>query len=184
MSLGKSESLAPDEDALHAHGWDLIPEYSPFGVLRDTHFLHTHGRPLESRRPPPERPHRAPHSVTPAQPPAPHPRTRLPLLSVSFSLLSIDDASLHLVAHSPAHSAPFPDPIRLSVEKTGNAQETASLPHSSLRGSMRPFCAVACDESILPSNPFRISASPLIGLLGLVRGIWAGGWAALREVYG
>jgi hypothetical protein len=33
----ESESLALDEDALHdAHRWDLIPEYSLFGVSRDT----------------------------------------------------------------------------------------------------------------------------------------------------
>ncbi len=49
-------------------------------------------------------------------PPAPHPRIRLPLLSVFVSLFSLDDTS----------------------------------------------------------NPFKISASPLIGLLRLVRDIWAG----------
>jgi hypothetical protein len=189
MPLDESESLSlgEDEDALHAHRWDLIPEYcAPLAVSRDTLFPHMHGRPLESRRPPPERWHRSACSAAPALPLAPHPRIRLPLLSVLASLFSIDDTTLHLVAHSPAHSALFPGPIRPSDEGTRNAQDVhgvlALLEPSRQHAGLRDGLAVACDESILPSNPFKISASSFIGLLGLVRGICAGGRAALREV--
>ena len=190
VPLDESESSAPDEDALHdAHRWDLVPEYSPFGVSRDTLSLRMHGRPLELRRLPPEQSHRSPpHPEVPALPPTPHTRIRLPLLSVFASLLSIDDATVRLVAHSPSHSALFPGPIRPSNEGTETAQEihgilallAPSRPHAVLRDGL----AVACDESILPSNPFKMLASPLIDLVGLVRGIWAGGRATLREVYG
>jgi len=186
----ESESLALDEDALHdAHRWDLIPEYSPFGVSRDTVYLRMHGRPLELQRMPPEQSHRSPpHSASPALPPAPHPRIRLPLLSLFVSLLSIDDATLCLVANSPTHSALFPGPIRPSGAGTENAQGihgtlallVPSRPHAVLRDGL----VVACDESMVPSNPFRMSASPLIDLVGLFRGIWAGGRATLRKVYG
>ena len=188
----ESESLALDEDALHdAHRWDVIPEYSPFGVSRDTVFLRMHGRPLELQRMPPEQPHRSPlRSASPALPPAPHPhpRVRLPLLSLFVSLLSIDDATLRLVANSPTHSALFPGPTRPSDEGTEDAQGihgilallAPSRPHAVLRDGL----VVACDESMVPSNPFRMSASPLINLVGLVRGVWAGGRATLRKVYG
>ena len=189
--LDENESSALDEDALHAHRWDLIPEYPPLGVSRDTLFLHMHGRPLELPRPPPERSHRSPpHPATLTLPPAPHPhiRDRLPLLSVFAPLFSIDDATLHLIAHSPAHSALFPGPIHPPDERTGDAQGIhgilALLGPSRSYAVLRDGLAVACDESILPSNPFQISVSPLVGLLGLVQGIWAGGRAALREVYG
>lgn len=180
MPLDESESLSLDR-------WDLIPEYrAPLVVPQDTHFPHMHGRPLESRRPPPERWHRSACPAAPALPPALHPRIRLPLLSVFVSLFSIDDTTLHLVAHSPAHSALFPGPIRPTDEGTRNAQEVHGvltlLEPSRQHAGLRDGLAVACDESILPSNPFRISASPLIGLLGLVKGICAGGRAALREV--
>ena len=184
--LDESESSALDEDALHAHRWDLIPEYPPLGVSRDTLFLRMHGRPLELRRPPPERSPSRP--ATPTLTPAPHPRIRLPLLSVFAPLLSIDDATLHLIAHSPAHSALFPGPIHPPDERTGNTQGIhgilALLGPSRSYAALRDGLAVACDESILPSSPFQISVSPLVGLLGLVKGIWAGGRAALREVYG
>lgn len=168
----ENESSAFDEDALHASRWDLVPEYLPRRVPQDTPVLRMHGRPLESRRWPPERMYRSP------RPPALHPRIRLPLLSVFVSLLSIDDATLRLVTNSPAHSTLFPGPIRPFDEGTGNAQETHDNPRllepSSQLGALRDGLAVACDESILSSNPFRLSVSPLIGLLGLVRGIWAG----------
>ncbi|KAF8501116.1 hypothetical protein F5888DRAFT_1679221 [Russula emetica] len=189
LALDESESLSLDEDgdALHAHRWDLIPEYrAPLAVPRDTLFPHMHGRPLESRRPPPERWQRSACSAAPTLPPAPHPRIRLPLLSFFVSLLSIDDATLHLVAHSPAHSTLFPGPIHPCGEGTRNAQEVhgvlALLEPSRQHAGLRDGLAVACDESILPSNPFKISASPFTGLLGLVREICAGGRAALREV--
>jgi hypothetical protein len=190
MPLDESESLSldEDEDALHAHDrWDLIPEYrAPLAVPRDTLFPHMHGRPLESRRPPPERWHRSACSAAPALPPTPHPRIRLPLLSVFASLFSIDDTTLHLVAHSPTHSALFPGPIRPSDEGARHAQEVhgvlALLEPSRQHAGLRDGLAVACDESILPVNPFKISATPFIGLLGLVRGICARSRAALREV--
>lgn len=189
MPLDESESLSldEDEDALHAHSWDLIPEYrAPLAVPRNTLLPRLHGRPLEPRRPPPERWHRSACSAAPAPPPAPHPRIRLPLLSILVSLFSIDDTTLHLIAHSPAHSALFPGPIRPSDEGTTNAQEVhgvlALLEPSRQHADLRDGLAVACDESILPSNPFKISASPLIGLLGLVKGICARGRAAFYEV--
>ena len=34
---------------------------------------------------------------------------------------------------------------------------------------------MACDESVLSSNPFGLSASPFINLLDLVRGFWTVG---------
>jgi len=186
--LDESESLSldEDEDALHAHRWDLIPEYrATLAVPRDTVFPHMHGRPLESRRPPPERWHRSACSAAPALPPALHPCIRSPLLSVFVSLFSIDDATIHLVAHSPAHSALFPGPIRPSDEGTRDTQEVhgvlALLEPSRQHAGLRDGLAVACDESIFPSNPFKISASPLIGLLGLVKGICAGGKAACAK---
>ena len=102
-------------------------------------------------------------------------RIRLLLLSVFVSLFSIDDTTLHLVAHSPAHSALFPGPIRPSDEGTGYTLEFhgvhALLKPSRQHAGLRDGLAVACDESILLSNPFKISASTFIGLLGLVRGI-------------
>ncbi|KAN0123284.1 hypothetical protein V8E52_002616 [Russula decolorans] len=190
MPLDESESLSLDEheDALHAHRWDLIPEFrAPLAsaVPRDTLFPHIHGRPLESRRPPPERWYRSACPAAPALPSATHPRIRLPLLSVFVSLFSIDDAILHLVAHSPAHSELFPGPICPSDEGTRNAQEVhgvlALLEPSRQHAGLRDGLAVACDESILPSNPFKISASPLIGLLGLVKGMCEGGSRLARS---
>ena len=139
MPLDESESLSlgEDEDALHAHRWDLTPVYpAPPAIPQDTHSPHMHGRPLESRRPPPERWHRSACSAAPALHLAPHSRARLPLLFVS--LLLIDDATLHPVDDSPAHSAPFPGPIHLSNERTSNTESTASLHYLNLRSSMGP----------------------------------------------
>jgi hypothetical protein len=109
---------------------------------------------------------------------APHPRIRLPLLSVFTSLFSVDDTTLHLVAHSPTHSALFPGPIRPSDEGARRAQEVhgslALLEPSRQHTDLRDVLAAACDEFILPSNPFKISTSPFISLLHFVRGIRAG----------
>jgi hypothetical protein len=188
MPLDESESLSldEDEDALHAHRWDLIPEYRAHpAVPRDTFLPYLHGRPLESRRPLPERWQRSPCSAAPL-PPAPYPRIRLPLLSFFVSLFSIDDTTLHLVTHSPTHPALFPGPIHPSNEERRNAQDVhgvlALLEPSKQHGGLRDGLTIACDESIFPSNPFKISASPFLGLLGLVRGICAGGRAAFRDV--
>ena len=182
----ESWALNDDNDASPAaHPWDLIPEYSTPRVPRDTLFVRMHGRPLDHRRTRPmlERSHRSARSRTHS--PIPHPPIRLPLLSVLVSLLSIDDETLHLVTHSPAHSALFPGPISPSDEGTENAHENhggcALLAASSQHGVLREGLAVACDGSILSSNPFRLSA--LVSLLDLVRGFWAGGRAVLRETY-
>ncbi len=103
----------------------------------------------------------------------------------TLSSSPLDDTTLHLIAHSPAHSTLFPGPIRPSDEGTGNTQGTrgpALLEPSRQHTVLRNGLAVVCDEAILPSNPFKISASSLIGLLGLITGVGAGR-VALREVY-
>jgi hypothetical protein len=195
IRLDEYESVVLDEEILRASRWDLVPEPQPLGrTPQNTHFLRMHGRPLESRKPLAERTHAhaaqvftRSRTVSPP-PPVSHAPIRLPLLSFFASLLSIDDATLHLISHSPAHSALFPGPICPSDERgTRDSQEThgintlleASCQQRALRGGV----AVACDESILPSNPFGLSMYPLAGLLDLVRGVYAEGRAALREVW-
>lgn len=184
----ESEALswAPDksDDSSHAaRRWDRIPEYvKPPGVRKDTLSLHMHGRPLDTLKAPPERsPHKFAHSRTLNAVPDRH--THLPLLSSLVSLLSIDDETFHLVTHSPAHLALFPAPIYPSDEQMENAQEIYGV-HALLsqHGVLREGLAVACDESVLSSNPFRLSASSLIGLLDIVRGLFVGG-RALNGVY-
>jgi hypothetical protein len=180
----EAKSWTPDkgDDPSHAaHRWDLIPEYlkSP-GVRKDTLFLRMHGRPLDSRRAPPERStHRSARSRTLNA--VPHRQIHIPLLSALVSLLSIDDETFHLVTHLPAHSALFPGPINPSDEEIDKAQEIHGL-HALLsrHGVLREGLAVACDESVLSSNPFWLSASPLFGLLDIVRGLFVGGSAALN----
>ena len=182
----EAKSCASDtgDDSSHAaRRWDLIPEdFNPPGVHKDTPFLRMHGRPLDSRRTPPERStQRSAHSRTLNV--VPHRRIHLPLLSTLVSLLSIDDETFHLVTHSPAHSVLFPGPIYPSDEEIEEVQEIHGV-HAVLsrHGALREGLAVACDESALSSNPFRLSASPLIGLLDIVRGLFEGGMA-LKRVY-
>ncbi|KAI0247123.1 hypothetical protein BJV78DRAFT_1248025 [Lactifluus subvellereus] len=192
--LDESDSVLVDEETLRVSLWDLVSEHRPSGAPRDTHILHMHGRPLESQKLPPPSPERTraftcSRTRTIPPPPAPHTRIRLPLLSFFVSLLSIDDTTLHLIAHSPAHSALFPGPVCPSdAGGTRDPREThglnALLEPSGRHGALRDGLAVACDESILPPNPFGFSTSSLVGLLDLVRGVCAGGRAALREVYG
>ena len=175
----EAKSWTPDkgDDPSHAaRRWDLIPEYlkSP-GIRKDTPFLRMHGRPLDSRRAPPERStHRSARSRTLDA--VPHRRIHIPLLSALVSLLSIDDETFHLVTHLPAHSALFPGPMDPSDEEIEMAQEIHGV-HALLsrHGALREGLAVACDESVLSSNPFRLSASPLFGLLDMVRGLFVGG---------
>lgn len=190
IMLDESESVLDDKESLRASRWDLVFEHHPSGgAPQDTHTLRMHGRPLEPHKPPAERTRTFPRSRTVPPPPAPHARIRLPLLSFFVSLLSIDDATAHLIAHSHAHSALFPGPICASDEGgPRDSREThgldALLEPSDPHGALRDGLAVACDESILPSNPFGLSMSPLVGLLDLVRGVCAGGRAALHEAYG
>ena len=183
----EAKSWAPDkgDDSSHAdRRWDLIPEcFKPPGVREDSFMLRMHGRPLDPLKAQPERsPHRFALSRTLNA--VPHRRIHLPLLSTLVSLLSIDDETFHLVTHSPAHSALFPGPIYPSDEEVEKAQEIHDV-HALLsrHGALREGLAVACDESGLSSNPFRLSASPLIGLLDIVQGLFVGGWAALNGVY-
>ena len=182
-----SESSSTLEDAWHARRWDLIPEYTPLRVSRGTKLLRMHGRPLETRRLSSERTHRSVHRQAAALSPAPHPRVRLPFLSILVPLLSIDDETLHLVTRSPTHLALFPGPIFPSDEGITNAQETHSirmlLELPSEHRTFRDVLAVACDGAILPSNPVKLSTSPLTGLLDLAKVILIRGWVALREVY-
>ncbi len=136
-----------------------------------------HSRPLDTLGAPRERSlHRSARLRTLNAVPRRH--THLPLLSALVSLLSIDDETFHLVTHSPAHSALFPGPIYPSDEQIEDAQEIHGV-HALLsrHGALREGLAVACDESVLSFNPFRLSASSLIGLLDIVRGLFVGGRA-------
>jgi hypothetical protein len=178
----KSWTSDKGDDPSHAaRRWDLIPEYlKSSGIRKDTPFLRMHGRPLDSRRAPPERStHRSARSRTLDA--VPDRRIHIPLLSALVSLLSIDDETSHLVTHLPAHSALFPGPINPSDEEIEKAQEIHGV-HVLLsrHGALREGLAVACDESVLSSNPFRLSASPLFGLLYIVRGLFVGGSATLN----
>lgn len=167
-----------DDDESEAKS--CAPDFKPPGVHKDTLFLRMHGRPLDSRRAPPERPtQRSARSNV-----VPHRRIHLPLLSALISLLSIDDETFHLVTHSPAPSVLFPGPIYPSDEEIEKVQGIHGV-HALLsqHGALREGLAVACDESVLSSNPFRLSAPPLIGLLDIVRGLFVGGRAALNRVY-
>jgi len=172
-----------DDSSHAARRWDLIPEDSkPPGVHKDTPFLRMHGRPLDSRRAPPER--STPRSArSRTLNVVPHRPIHLPLLSALVPLLSIDDETFHLVTHSPAHPVLFPGPIYPSDEELEKVQDIHGV-HALLsrHGALREGLAVACDESVLSSNPFRLSASPLIGLLDIVRGLFVGG-GALNRVY-
>lgn len=89
-----------------------------------------------------------------------------------ISLFSIDHITLHLVTRLPVHSAPLPRPIRSSGDGTRNAREVHGVPAllepSRQHADIRDSFAVACDESILPSNPFKISVClPVRILLGV-----------------
>jgi hypothetical protein len=179
----ESWALGIDEDAaMHWHAarqWDLIPEYFTPGVPipKDTLFR-THGRPLDSRRTArPEQSRRSARSET--LHPIPHHRIRFPLLPILVSLLSIDDETLQLVEHSPAHSELFPSPIYFSGDRTNDPQEIhgihALLEPSNQCGALRKGLTIACDESVLSFNPFKLSASRFIGLLDLAKGFWARG---------
>jgi hypothetical protein len=184
---------ALDEEISSASRWDLVPEHdqSP-DAPRLTHFLRMHGRPLESRKLPVAERTRA-HAFTRSRavppPPTTHARIRLPLLSFFVALLSVDDTTLHLVTHASAHSALFPGPLCPSDEGGGGIRDSHETHEVSMglepssSSALRDGLAVACDESILPSNPFGLSMSPFAGLLDLVRDVCAGGRAALREVW-
>lgn len=177
MRLDESGSLSldEDEDALHVHTWDLIPEYRAALAVSETHtspictsVRSSHGG------------HRRNDGTGPC---VQRLLLSLPHLfgypySPSSSPYFPDDTTLHPVAHFPADSALFPGPIRPSDEGTRNEQEVhgvlALLEPLRQHTGLRDGFVVACDESILPFNPFKLSTSPLIGLLGLVKGICAG----------
>ncbi|KAH9971954.1 hypothetical protein BGW80DRAFT_1317339 [Lactifluus volemus] len=186
-----------EEDFLPASRWDIVPECQLPGAPRHTYFLRMHGRPLESHEPPAEPTHAHSLTRTPPPPPTPEPllsgRFRLPLLSFFASLLSVDDSTLRLVTHLPAHSVIlFPGPVSFPSDEgargTSDSGETHGIdallePSSSQQRALRDGLAVVCDETILPSNPFGLSMSPLVGLLDIVRGVCVGSRASLREVW-
>jgi hypothetical protein len=105
----------------------------------------------------------------------------------TIAQVSASSASRSPSRTTSAYRLPLPS-VRPSDEGTGNAKEVhgilALLEPSTQHSVLRDGLAVACDKCVLPSNPFKISTFPLIVLLGFVRGIWAGGRAALRKVYG
>jgi len=179
----RGESSSTLEDAWHVRRWDLIPECTPFRLSRGTKFLRMHGRPLEAQRPLSERTHRSVHRQIGVLSPSPHPRVRLPFLSILAPLLSIDDETLHLVTHSPTHPALFPGPVLAFDGGTTNAENHMLLELPSEHRVLYDGLAVACDGAILPSNPFKLSVFPLTGLLDLVKGILVRDRVALREVY-
>ena len=194
IALDERVSVFDEEISSASPWWDLVPEHDqqPPGAPRLTHFLRMHGRPLESRKLPVERTraHAFTRSRAVSPLPATHARIRLPLLSFFVALLSVDDTTLHLLTHTSAYSALFPGPMCPSDEGEGgggirDSHEThgVSMRLKPSSGALRDGLAVACDESILPSNPFGLSMSPLAGLLVLVKGVCAGGRAALREVW-
>lgn len=198
IMLDGSVVSVPEEVEVEASRWDIVPECQLPRAPRHTYFLRMHGRPLESREPPaePTRAYALTRSPPTTVPPPPEPLSgeiRLPLLSFFASFLSVDDATLRLVTHLPAHSVLlFPGPVSFpsdeGARETSDSGETHGIdallePSSRQQRALRDSLAVACDETILPSNPFGLSISSLVGLLDIVRGVCAGSRAALREVW-
>jgi hypothetical protein len=120
----------------------------------------------------------------------PHPRIHIPLLSVVLSLFSVDDSTLHLLTHTSSHSTLFPGhPSCLESTAADDWDENpphgvARLASRSEHRTLREGCAVACDPTYVPSNPFIFSPFRLVGLWGLVSGVVVNGGKALREVWG
>ncbi|KAI0320529.1 hypothetical protein OF83DRAFT_1169235 [Amylostereum chailletii] len=119
--------------------------------------------------------------------PAPHPRIYIPLLSFFASLFSVDDSTLHLISHTPTHSSLFHGcsslcDLEREPKDVAHGVEALLCPrgeHESLKDGLR----VACDVSLVPSNPFPLSPLPLTDIFHAVAGIWSGGNKAWREVW-
>ncbi|KAA1469863.1 hypothetical protein DENSPDRAFT_835536 [Dentipellis sp. KUC8613] len=192
-----SESVL-EEEITRASRWDMIPPR----IVNEVHAPPAQSHPHVVRR--------ARRSVLKAEehisyirtrtqssssastsPAVPHPRIRLPLLSFFASFFSIDDATLHLISQSPSHSILFPgsglppDILSDSCEGLGDTSH-GMCKLLTLEGettSVREGMLIACDASIVHSNPFIAAPLPLAGLIGLVKGVWAGGANAARDFW-
>ncbi|KAJ7134658.1 hypothetical protein C8R44DRAFT_771084 [Mycena epipterygia] len=97
---------------------------------------------------------------TPQHPPAPpatpqpvlYPR-RIPLLAFWASLLAIDDATLHLLAHPRTHSPLFPGPPLAHPDADPDTQH-GLLRLGRRRRALEDGMAVAFDSVFVPANPF------------------------------
>ncbi|KAL0961113.1 hypothetical protein HGRIS_006090 [Hohenbuehelia grisea] len=115
----------------------------------------------------------------------PHPRMRIPLLSYFASLLAIDEATLHLITHTPDKSVLFPVSIPHTPEDVDKhvlrgleKLFAASGTNPETRVIVAGFAAAA-DEEIPPS---AFVTAPFAGILGMVTTFVASKSKALREV--
>lgn len=136
----------------------------------------------------------------------PHPRMRVPLLSLFASILSIglDDPGLRLLTHSTADSVLFPGqsglldsldtpPPSCTTELSPDGISTEDKPHGVLRlltdgpetKSVRDGLAAICDNSLALPNPFVLpTLSSLKSLCQFVGAVWTNGGEAWRELEG
>jgi hypothetical protein len=125
----------------------------------------------------------SPSSTTSANP---HPRIHIPMLSFFLSFLSLDETTLHLLTHSASQSALFAGHALSSDDSPVDCDQSHGIAKLlTLSGechSLKKGCAVACDSSIVPSNPFLLSGR-LVGLWSFVGNAFDNGGKALRDVW-
>ena len=111
------------------------------------------------------------------------PLPRLPLLSVLYSFLNLDDATVHLLTRpvTSASSTLFPGPRLLLDEKVEEAKALPRRRRSLTRlgapelESVKEGIEAVCDASVVSDNRLAIPlpSFPLSGLWELVTGVCA-----------
>ncbi|KII90603.1 hypothetical protein PLICRDRAFT_39179 [Plicaturopsis crispa FD-325 SS-3] len=121
--------------------------------------------------------------------PSPHAPIHLPLLSWVTSLISVDDATLHLLRHSSSRSALFsgpsidPDPAsRHNTPETPHGMHKLLTADADDKKHLREGLFDACDPSVFPINPFFAAGFGLGEIWNIVSGVWTNGGKAWREV--
>jgi hypothetical protein len=114
------------------------------------------------------------------------PRLQIPLLSFISSLLSVDDATFHLLSTTSSHSALFPGQNLLSDPSPSGDEgndELHGVEKLLLRENechvVKEGCSIASDPSA-PYLPFP--SHPFVGFWGVVTGFMANGGKVVREV--
>lgn len=114
----------------------------------------------------------------------PHPRLHIPLLSFFMSLVSADEATLHLITHSSSQSTLFPGnaPLPYSHLSTDDPPHGVIklLAHRGESHTLKDGLDIAFDPSYTSSNPFSLPGLHLVW--GLVNNVVLSGGKALREV--
>jgi hypothetical protein len=134
-------------------------------------------------------------------PSTPHPRVRIPLLSLIASLFAVDESTLHLLTHSTTHhgSVLFPghtlaEPLSLSESPTDveNASEIGKN-ENEIHGFHKLLLSsdISSDSwkslkkglAMVYSNTAPVPSIGIVKLWGLVNQVWVRGGQTLKMVY-